>query len=380
MLADGFEVVCAADGRQALELLASHNFSLVILDLHMDGLDGLSVLRELRRVWPLMQLPVLMVSANHEAPPMVEALEAGASDYLTKPVAPALLKAKINRHLAQAVPRPSLRPDTALTPGSRAGHYEILSLLGEGNMGRVYRARDVRLLRQVALKVMARCETDEQLERFGREALAVARISHPNVVTIYDIGDTPVPFLAMELLQGKSLDQFPMPLDIAQAVDWTVAILDALAAVHACGLIHRDLKPENIMISEAGHLKLMDFGVAQFAEQEIADCIEGSPQYMAPEQIDRSFGSVSPATDLFSVGGVLYTMLTGSPPFPTAVPGQQFFTIVFGTPRPPTEINPALSEELQSICLRALEKEPARRFASAEEFARALRSARPAPS
>lgn len=372
---EGFRVLCASGGRQALDLLAQEPVSLVILDLLMDDMDGLEVLAELRKVWGAARLPVIIVSSNYDAPPMIQALELGANDYLTKPVPPALLLTKIRRYLPKPAPP---RPEE-LGPGSRAGHYEILSLLGEGSMGRVYKARDVRLLRPVAIKVLTRWQEEAQLERFGREALAVARISHPNVVTIYDIGDRPLPFLAMEFLEGDTLDRIAMPLEIPQAVSWTIEFLNALEAVHAVGVIHRDLKPENLMLTRANRLKLMDFGVAQLEVEAVAETIEGTPQYMAPEQIDRAFGPVGPATDIFAMGGILYTLLTGHPPFPCTVPGQQFFTIVFGVPIPPRQIRPEIPPALEAICLKALAKEPPRRYASAAEFASELRSVLPAP-
>jgi DNA-binding response OmpR family regulator len=351
----GFEVVCARGGREALDQLASQTFGLVILDLHMDDLDGLAVLRQLRRTWSLLQLPVLMVSADNNTPLMVEALEAGASDYLIKPVAPALLMTKIKRHLTLADPKPK---SDALAPGSRVDGYEILALLGEGARGCVYRAREVDTLRLVALKVL-------------ESNLPVRTVSHPNLVTLYDTKDQ---FLVMELLHGETLDRLPLPLDCWRAARWTAEILDGLGALHGQGLIHSDLKPESVMITESGQVKLLDLGLEPLAEHE---AVQGSARYMAPEQVDRSFGPVSPASDLFSVGGILYTLLTGLAPFPPLVPGQQFFTIAYADPRPPREVNPAVPDELQQICLRALQKNPFRRFRSAQEFAAALRSVRP---
>jgi serine/threonine-protein kinase len=296
--------------------------------------------------------------------------------------------AKIKRHLLlrrdmPAPPsKPALGPRSDLAPGTRLGHYEIVSFLGEGAMGRVYRARDVRLLRPVAIKVL--CGGSDgtmgsNLERFGREALAVARISHPNVVTIYDIGQEPFPFLAMELVEGTPLGSFSrkLPFEVKRAVRYALEMLDGLAAAHAQGIIHRDLKPENVMITHSDRVKLMDFGVAKFMELEeqvLNGELVGTPEFMAPEQIDTDFGEVGPRTDLFAMAAMLYYMLTGSPPFPATYPTQQLFSIVYKEPRPLSATNKAVTPELEAVCMRGLRKDPDRRFQTAEQFALALRA------
>ncbi|MBT9583271.1 protein kinase, partial [bacterium] len=359
--------------RAALELLnRSREVALVLLDLSLPDKDGLQILGRIRQHYDLMQLPVILVSADSDTHSMVEALELGANDYLTKPVQPLLLVAKVRRHLTLAHP-PAPLPGQELRVGGRAGPYEILALLGEGAHGRVFRARDVRLQREVAIKVWAGSGGPEQLDRLSREALAIARVSHPNVVTIFDVGDQPQPFIAMELLQGRPLDQLALPLPVAQACEWTGQLLDGLEAVHRVGLIHGDLKPANVMVGCDGRLRLMDFGVARWDQPNSPSLLEGTPPFWAPEQLDPRLGGVGPRSDLFAIGGLLYWLLAGKLPFPASIPSQQAFTILFGTPHPLSHLRPEVGQDLQLVVDRALCKDPGQRYGSAAEFAQALR-------
>ena len=368
----GFGAVECEGGAAALAQLEENSeVALVLLDLSMPEMDGLEVLRRIRQHRDLMQLPVVLLSANSETHSMVEALELGANDYLTKPVHPELLVAKIRRHLTLAHP-PGPLPGQQLRVGGRAGPYEILALLGEGSHGRVFRARDVRLQREVAIKVWAGTGGAEQLERLSREALAIARVSHPNVVTIFDVGEQPQPFIAMELLEGTPLAQFPLPRPVAQACEWIGQLLDGLEAVHRVGLIHGDVKPANVMVGSDGRLRLMDFGVAHGDELNPTS-LGGTPPFFAPEQLDPKLGVVGPGSDLFAICGLLYWLLTGKVPFPASVPSQQAFTILFGPPEPLSRLRPEVDPSLQLVVERALCKDPKQRFASAADFAESLR-------
>lgn len=376
----GYEVSCAFSGREGLEILAAEDVAIVLLDLVMEGLSGLEVLQEIRRKWDLLDLPVLIVSANHEPAPMVAALELGANDYLTKPVANELLLAKIHHHLSlkRKQPGPMMTPQDMLAPGARLGPFEILGLRGEGGMGRVYSALDRRLQRTVAIKLSSDSYTGEsELARLGREAMALARISHPNVVTLHDIGSDPVPFLVMEFLDGSTLGnpKREFPLEVSEALRWTMEILEGIDAAHCQGVIHRDLKPENIMVTRSGRIKLMDFGVSRVVnpeEQLLASEICGTPAFMSPEQIDTCFGEIGPRSDLFSVAGILYFMLTGAPPFTSTHPSQLALSIVFREPESILSKNPEVSPELEAICLKGLRKDQASRFQTAAQFCEVL--------
>lgn len=372
--AHDYVVDYAFSGKEALDILAREKFNLVLLDLVMDDISGLDVLKEVRKKFDLLELPVLMVSANHEPAPMVAALELGANDYLTKPVADALLLAKVKRHLQLkrvSEFHPEITTRSLLLPGARLGHYEISGLRAEGGMGRVYLAQDVRLTRKVAVKVALGSDGDA----LNREAMALARINHPHVVTLHDIGNEPLGFLVLEYLEGQSLAEYkPMPVPSAQAVRWTVEILEGLEAAHERGVVHGDLKPENVMITSSGRVKLMDFGVSRLAGPDEGQALEvtGTPAYMAPEQIDSCFGGINARSDLFAAAGILYYLLSGRPPFLSRHHSQMGLSIVFREPDSLQALNPEVSRELQEVCFKGLQKNQNRRFQTAGQFRQAL--------
>src|SRR6478609_4223403 len=217
-----------------------------------------------------------------------------------------------------------------LSPGTRVGAYEVLGPLGAGGMGEVYRARDTRLGREVALKVLPEeVSLDrDRLARFEQEARSASALNHPNIVTVYEVGQLDAtPFIAMELVDGKTLRELcvsgPMPIRRVLAVAAQTA--DGLAKAHSAGIVHRDLKPENLMVSRDGFVKILDFGVAKLAPapgaetldtrpmQTLPGTVMGTLEYMSPEQ--ASGLEVDFRSDQFSFGLVLYEMLTGKPAF-----------------------------------------------------------------
>src|SRR6188768_2324113 len=219
----------------------------------------------------------------------------------------------------------------ALTAGSRLGRYEIIKPLGAGGMGEVYRARDTRLDREVAIKILPEsvARDPERLARFDREAKAVAALSHPNILALHDAGtEDGVTFAVMELLDGESLRERLAhgPLPVRRAIETTVQIAKGLAAAHAKGLIHRDLKPDNIFLVSDGQVKILDFGLAKAADPSDSSgatatraamtdpgTVLGTVGYMAPEQVRGH--ALDARTDLFALGAVLYEMVTGQRAF-----------------------------------------------------------------
>ena len=381
---DGFQVLPAESGAQALETLELQPVSLVLLDLQMPDMDGLQVLAHIREKQDENQLPVFMVSANIDQFSKVAAMEGGANDYLSKPVEYDFLLAKLRRTLkmtASGKVSAAAQPKAAsnLRVGDSLAHYSLKSLLGEGGMGRVYRADDQKLLREVALKVMSGELSRESQQRFLNEARAVARVSHPNVVTIYGIGDESVPYLAMELVEGTELGEFAgaRPLPPALACELTIQIADALQAVHERGILHRDLKPSNIMVCAGNRVKVMDFGLAKIAEldQKLTRTgdIWGTPQYMSPEHFDPSLGEVDHQSDLFALSCILYQMLTGHPPFESAAMAALIFEIIARKPCSPADQIKEMPRALSDICMKGLSKAKQDRYASAGEMAQALR-------
>jgi eukaryotic-like serine/threonine-protein kinase len=271
-----------------------------------------------------------------------------------------------------------------LERGSRLGPYEIVAPLGAGGMGVVYRARDTRLGRDVAVKVLTgeSGADPERLRRFEHEARAVAALSHPNVLALYDVGVGPTPFLVTELLEGETLRTLVArgPLPPRRAIDLTLQIAAGLAAAHARGIVHRDLKPENVFVTADGHVKVLDFGLASetaavgMAEpatrlQTLPGMVMGTIGYMAPEQL-RGL-AVDARTDVFACGIILAEMLTGERLYRGASPADTISAILT---QPPNAImlGPSVPPALAAIVRRALEKEPNHRFSSAKELGLAL--------
>lgn len=261
------------------------------------------------------------------------------------------------------------------------GRYRIDAELGRGAMGVVYRAHDPVLDRTVALKTIALDEAahdrEEYQARFFREAKAVARLNHPAVITIYDFGEEDaLAYMAMELLTGHELDarmaQGPLPLREAVAIAEQVA--EGLAFAHDNGIVHRDVKPGNIMVQPRGRVKIMDFGIARLKLSDAATQLGtrlGTPRYMSPEQVGG--GALDHRTDIFSLGTVLYEMLTGARLFHGDDVTQVMHSVVNFVPPPPSRINPEVPPLLDLVVQRALEKNREARYASAWEMVDDLR-------
>ncbi len=281
----------------------------------------------------------------------------------------------------------------SIAPGTRLGTYEILAPLGRGGMGEVWRASDTRLGREVAIKLLPAdmASNAERLARFEREARAVAVLNHPNIVVLYSVEDEDdVRFLTMELVEGDSLDHHVVPggMPVARVLDLGVALADALAAAHARGVVHRDLKPANVMITREGRVKVLDFGLAKLADSTPSSPeatqaatmasplstfgqVMGTAPYMAPEQVR---GEASDArTDLFAFGILLYELATGRRPFTGATSADVSSAILRDAPEPLTRVRSELPPELERVVAQCLEKEPARRVASALELCNELR-------
>jgi eukaryotic-like serine/threonine-protein kinase len=279
-----------------------------------------------------------------------------------------------------------------LTRGSRLGPYEVLSTLGTGGMAEVYRARDTRLGRDVALKVINEALTGdpELLERFEQEARLAGSLNHPNLVAVYDVGlHEGSPYFITELLQGEPLRQRlargRVPLD--SALDWSSQLAEGLAAVHARGIVHRDVKPENVFVSSDGHVKLLDFGIAKLVEGSRPEgghglledtvtptghgrtqtgAIVGTPAYMSPEQVRGE--RVDARTDVFSLGAVMHEMLSGDRPFSGASMVEKAHAVLHDDPAPLPNVPPLVAQ----VVRRCLAKEPDNRFQSARDLAFAL--------
>ena len=263
-------------------------------------------------------------------------------------------------------------------PGERIGSYRIERVLGRGGMGIVYLARHDRLNRPVALKVLPAHASADRITRFRREAEVIAALRHPNIVQMFEIGDHDgQPFLVMEYVPGGSLGEklAVAPLRPTEAARLIETIARALAAAHRQGVIHRDLKPANLLLDPPDGPKVADFGLAKFREPDPAAGFEtdtgvvlGTPGYMAPEQIDGG-NDVGPRADVYGLGAVLYECLTGRPPFKAASVLETLDQVRTLDPVPPRQLEPAVPRDLETICLKCLEKDPARRYPSADDLA-----------
>jgi eukaryotic-like serine/threonine-protein kinase len=273
------------------------------------------------------------------------------------------------------------------------GHYRILDKLGEGGMGAVYAAEDARLGRRVALKFLPADLAGDpvSLERFRIEARAASALNHPNICTIYDLGETDgQPFLVMELLEGQTLRSLieRQPLDESTAIDFAIQVADALETAHAGGILHRDLKPENLFATRRGSLKILDFGVAKLLGREPADgsaagltwpgSSPGTAAYMSPEQARGE--ELDVRSDLFSVGAVLYEMATGRPAFPGKTTAMVFDAVLNRPPTPAGECNPKLSPGFAAIVAKALERDRSARYQTAAELRADLARVRHTPT
>src|SRR6187551_920336 len=256
------------------------------------------------------------------------------------------------------------------------GRYRIVRKLGSGGMANVYLAEDEDLGRRVAIKILNERYANDDLfiERFRREAKSAAALSHPNIVSVYDRGEAEgTYYIAMEVIEGRSLKELIMtrgPLPIAQALAYTHEMLEALRFAHRHGIIHRDIKPHNILIGE--RLKVTDFGIARAGASQMTEAgsIMGTAQYLSPEQARGA--PVTASSDLYSVGIVLYEMLTGKVPFTGDSAIEIAMKHLNEAPKPPSKIRPEIPEELDQVVLRALAKNPEDRYQTAEEFSEDL--------
>ena len=270
----------------------------------------------------------------------------------------------------------------AATPGGtgQVPGYEILDKLGEGGMGIVYKARHLKLGRVVALKMIlsgghARAA---ELARFQTEAEAIARLQHPNIVQVHEVGEHEgKPFFSLEFCGGGSLDRKlkGTPLPPAEAARLVQTLASAMQAAHEKNVIHRDLKPANVLLAEDGTPKITDFGLAKKlddAGQTQSGAIMGTPSYMAPEQAGGKSKDIGPACDVYALGAILYELLTGRPPFKAATPLDTIMQVVADEPVPPSQLQSKTPRDLETICLKCLHKEPGQRYGTAGALAEEL--------
>ena len=354
----------------------------LLLDIHLPDGNGLDLVKDMQT----RSAEIVLMTGKASVETAVEALRHGAADYLVKPVDLARLRrvlANASRtrdlkalvgHLPWAAPRPARgRPPW---PDS-FGRYVVEGELGDGAMGRVYRGQDPLLRRPVAIKTvkseyLTRDTREEYLRRFRREAQAAGMLSHPNIVSIFDVGED---FIVMEYVEGVTLQALLRhrgTLDLASALRVLTPLAEALDYAHSSGVIHRDIKPGNIMVQPDGRPKLMDFGVARLETSAGTDTghFFGSPSYTSPEQILGT--ELTQRADLFSFAVVAYETLTGRRPFQGESVTAIIYRVVHEDPPPPRSLNEQLPPVYDAAFARALAKDPAGRFPTAIAFVSAL--------
>jgi len=445
---EGYTVLTAAGGREALDVVGRESVDIVLLDVLMPEMDGLAVLDHLKSAAATRDLPVIMISALDDLAAIARCIEQGAEDYLPKPFEPAILRARIAATMqkkrwrdqereqlralgyvtaaASAVEagayKPGLLADVArrtdaigrlarvmdrmaahvhqresrlqerlgrlrdevgvarasietsevaegpnLRSGERfAGRYEVVSVLGRGGMGTVYRARDLELDDDVAIKTLRPELLSDELsrERFKDEIRLARRISHRNVVRTHDFGESGgVWYLTMEYVEGitvRDLLDSRGRLEVAAALALGMQLAESLAVAHEVGVIHRDIKPQNLLLDPDGVLKVMDFGIARLSERSTglteAGLIIGTPAYMSPEQITGE--PVDQRSDLYAAGAVLYECLTGRAPVDAPNMVSLFARVLSEEPVAPSTLVPDVPPAVDDLVLQLLAKHP----------------------
>jgi DNA-binding response OmpR family regulator/tRNA A-37 threonylcarbamoyl transferase component Bud32 len=402
---EGYDVRALGDGRAALDELRRDPPALVLAEAVLPRLDGFALLDALVRDGRT-DLPFVFLSSRNDAMSVNKGLLLGAADYLGKPVNVEVLLTKVQRLIASAGDdgEPSARYSLSdfalagsdempivsyeqLAPGAAIlGRFRLVKALGEGGMGKVFRARDERLDEDVVVKVMKPQLSHDPavLERFKREIRLARRITHPQVVRIFDFWEAgPLKFLTMEYLEGSNLrvelqrrGAFPPPVALRVGEE----LLQALAAAHAVGVVHRDVKPHNVLMLPSGHVKVLDFGIAQALEAPdgearggvAAGVVAGTFEYMSPEQVAGE--PLDARSDLYSAGLVLYELLAGE----AAFRGTDRLAVaqlrLTRDPRPLSAVNPRVPPEVDAFVLRLLSRDregrPASARAAVEELAK----------
>lgn len=364
LMAEGVEVIEAESGEAALERLQTQLPALILLDFNMEGLDGVETLAKIRERYSDRELPVLMLSGRQESEIIVSALDNGANDYITKLTDPAVLMARVRRHLHRSTLKVNQAP--------KLGSYILGPVLGEGGAATVYRLDDPSFEQQVAVKVLKpgfslRPDLEEP----------IARVDHPAISATLQCGTDPVDHLITQYVEGRSLDVILAdgPVGDGKAIDLILRLTEPLQEIHAAGNVHGDLRPSNVKVDEGERPIILDFGVSGLIHQEnevsASDFFYGHPAFQAPEQL-RGSGELDARADLYSLGAIMFSLLTGGAAFDGPL-SQIPFKVLEQDPPKISSVRGDGEFMFDFVIHKLLNKDPDARYQSIEEVQQKLR-------
>ena len=380
-----FDPVIVENGRDAMrELDSSDPPRIVFLDWQMPVIDGLEACRQIKLDQQRAFTYVVILTSRDAEQDMIAGLEAGADDYLTKPVEPVVVRSRLMaaKRIIEAIP-----PAEWSTP--KVEGYDVKRMIGKGAFATVWESVHLESKQSVALKLIRiDLATEQVFSRFAREIQVMQRMDHPNVARVYDsqINQT-LGYIAMELVKGDTLDAYvrtkqPAPIEV---IEIAAKVCDGLHHAHEKGVVHRDLKPSNIMVDQHNQPKLLDFGLCKSmfgpkSPEDSAESIDGlvigSPLFMAPEQASAKNSEVDARSDIYSIGVMLYmTLLRRHPVVETTEDRSSTIAeAAKGTVQRPTDVHPKFSKALEQILLKSLAKDPDERYSTAKRFGEDLRT------
>ena len=379
-----FKAVTTNTGGDVLKLLSGDDPPrIAFLDWQMPVHDGLELCRRIKENEHRPFTYIVILTSRTDEQDMIAGLDAGADDYLTKPVETSVVRSRLlaAKRIIEAIPPPEWSKP-------RVEGYEVQSIIGKGAFATVWRAKHLETDRNVALKLIrVDLATEQVFSRFAREIQVMRRMDHENVAHIYDaqLGKN-LAYIAMELIEGKTFDAFVRDTspDAVTILKIAASVCDGLHHAHTNGVVHRDLKPSNIMVGKNGVPKILDFGLCKsmFGDKAPDDSavsmeglVIGSPLFMAPEQARAENAEVDGRVDIFSLGVIIYMLLLRKHPMVhrSSDRSEAIKEVAEGTVQPPTELNPNFSKTLEKILLKALAREPDERYATAEDLGADLR-------
>lgn len=380
-----FESITVDNGQDVLRVLSGNDPPrIVFLDWQMPIFSGLEVCRQIKHNEHRPFTYVVILTSRDAQQDMIAGLEAGADDYLTKPVEPAVIRSRLfaAKRIIEAIPPPEwFKP--------KVDGYDVKKVIGKGAFATVWEAEHLESGRPVALKMIrVDLATEQVFSRFAREIQVMQRMDHPNVAQVYDAEiNSSLGYIAMDLVEGETLDSFvrsrkPSPLDVIRIA---ASVCDGLHHAHGHGVVHRDLKPSNIMVDKKQQPKILDFGLcksmfgptsAEDSAESIDGLVIGSPLFMAPEQARAENSQIDGRCDIYSLGVTLYMILLRRHPVVVSPDDRSaaIEEVAAGTVQPPTELNPKFSKTLEKILLKALARRPDDRYANAKDFGDELRA------